>query len=152
MTIFAHNGRPPLWSSCELSAWLFNAVCEADGLAEVAVAPDEAGVEEALCGAVVEGPNSPLKYACTSVGSAVNQSGVWSSRNSDHSNFETAGTLVRARARIDGGTPVTRTCANDALAHLLAHCSKSKAQGALTGSFHRPAALSAQVLGWRVPG
>lgn len=109
MTILAQSGRPPSCLVDEVSA--FVVASDAAGVDDVALAVEETGVvEEAVVDAdVEEGPNSPLKYFCTSVGSAVNQSGVWSSKNSDHSNRDTAGTSVSAMARIDGGTPVTRT-------------------------------------------
>jgi hypothetical protein len=84
---------------------------------------------DALLADVVVGPNSPLRYPCTSVGSAVNQEGVLLSRKSDQSIRETAGTLVRARAKIDGGTPVASTAAREPL-HTHQFCSLiSKAQG-----------------------
>jgi hypothetical protein len=104
ITIFAHSGRPLLPSPY--------ALLRADGEAVAVLAvldAEDASVVEAVLDAVVVGPNSPLKYCCTSVGSAVNQAGVLSSRNSDHSSRDTAGTLVRARARMDGGTAVARS-------------------------------------------
>jgi hypothetical protein len=101
ITIFAHNGRPLLPSP--------RALPRADGEAVAVLTAEDASVAEAELDAIVVGPNSPLKYCCTSVGSAVNQAGVLSSRNSDHSSRDTAGTLVRARARMDGGTAVARS-------------------------------------------
>jgi hypothetical protein len=89
------------------------AVADADDVEDVVLASDE--VVEALRDAAVVGPNSPLRYAWTSVGSAVNHVGVLSSRNSDQSRRDTAGTLVKARARIDFGTPVASTSAREAL-------------------------------------
>ena len=84
---------------------------------DVALAGVEAIDDAVLCEAdvVVVGPNSPLRYACTSVGRAVNQAGVLSSRNSDHSRRDTAGTLVRASARMEGGTAVARRGNKDPL-------------------------------------
>ena len=89
-------------------------VGDGDGVDEL-LEVDVERVEEALFDTAVVGPNSPLKYACISVGSAVNHVGVLSSRNSDQSSRDTAGTFVRAMARIDLGTPVRRTSPKDIL-------------------------------------
>lgn len=110
ITIFAHSGRPELPSPRALP----RAVGEAAAVLDV-LAADDATVVGDVFDAVDVGPNSPLKYCCTSVGSAVNQAGVLPSRNSDHSSRETAGTLVRARARMDGGTAVARSGKREAL-------------------------------------
>lgn len=102
--------------SIPLSRCSFVADPDSDFTDEVLISDvAEAGVVEAGFVTAVDGPNSPLRNCCTSVGRAVNHDGVLSFRNSDHSNRDTAGTLVSASARIDEGTPVGRTSPKDAL-------------------------------------
>jgi hypothetical protein len=116
ISIFAHRGRPPWWPLfVPATADAGVAVGDADDVEEVILDLEDEVVEEALFDAAVVGPNSPLRYAWTSVGSAVNHVGVLSSRNSDQSIRDTAGTFVSAMARIDLGTPVKRTSPREAL-------------------------------------
>lgn len=119
MSILAQSGSPsPLLLLVLIAADTSVEVEEVDCIEKTELVPEVENVPEVVGDAlldVVVGPNSPLRYDWTSVGSAVNHDGVLLSRNSDQSNLDTAGTLVRARSNIDFGTPVSKTAPREAL-------------------------------------
>lgn len=72
-------------------------------------------------GAAVTGPNTSIRYLCTSTGNSRNHCGRLLSRNSVQSILDTAGTFVAATWRSDWGSAVMRMLTNSILLVLLAN-------------------------------